>query len=134
MEQRIYEMGNCTEEVKRLVIGIEKLRCVVAVPPNKVTWMADLEKIAMDESKHCLMEGIEKFIYTEICGSFIDKRAVSTLFLPYVKDSIMERLKKENEDLASQKRKLDNYINFLTEEVRRLETPWYKKILIKLKR
>lgn len=134
MNQEVYDY-RATEEIKRIAIGIQELRCRKSLErepylkgaASRVNWVKEAENRARYE----LLEHISDFILVRETedGRYLD----AELHLPYVRDSKV----KELEDLAyfweKSSNKYQKEVAELCKKIHLLERPWYKKLWAKVR-
>ena len=137
LEERIYDMPI---EVKQVVISVQDYHVRRELMPMGAVFDStyaptaeqriDQTKMAEQDAKHCLLDGIEKFIHCEVNEerNFVE----ATIWMPYVKDEVTKELEVSNKLLRSLNGRLESDCNTWRAKAEELweylELPWWKKL------
>lgn len=138
-EYRYYMDGDRSrsEEVNQIVLDIERLCFQVAIEPMKPysTSKVDHQELAKFKAKRGLLEGIEKYIKTEVRDDYMgEKTVIATVYLPYIYDDVLVRQNNELKSLGRQIGIKDIAIRVAQNRIDYLHLPWYKKLWLKVKK
>lgn len=117
-----------SEEIKNVVVGIERYRCRIGLDNRFYTDKVDKEFIlrrAEEKAAYDLLDGIRQFIKV---SQHLDRGYIEAeIFLPYVKDGVMKKLENYRDYQDKVISRLLDVEMDLKEEVRLLKRPWWKE-------
>lgn len=130
MEQ-VHLVCNETEEIKRIVIGIEELRCRKSIEcgnmnPDEITqeYISLAEESARAEILHLVGK------YVSFTLNPWEQYTEAQIYLPYITDSVVKRLKSNISNAMGRATLLEQQNEDLETRIEELRSrPWWKRIL-----
>lgn len=133
MEQKIYDYRS-TEEIKTIVMGVQELRCRRDVERERYEDRrtgSELVKLAKRKVKNELLDMVSHFIFVK--DSPDGRQVEAEVYLPYVKDSVVKGLERDNKSVSVLLSHAESVNALLRKEIKLLRRPWWKKLFSALK-